>query len=270
MSETTRRLSVVTCHAVNIAFFGSLVTMFVMSPYVRTPPWGFAGWIGVILSTLLWLSSGVFVSVLIGYLASEPEQPMAQMTGETLQGYTLFGGSFLVLTCLLAFCELDATAPVGQDSALALSETSDEPVQASIEQWRMNKANLERTHDRLLADVKSITRQLHSLGVRSKADIKDNVAQELVVELKETLSQAEEVTRKVETCETAIIGAKSKLRRLERRKLLTKQGVVAEQELEDFSRVQHELEDELRNNDGNRSTLRELELDAFMDQTFGQ
>ena len=270
MSGTTRRLSVTTCHVINIAFFGSLVTVFVMCPYVRTPPWGFAGWIGVILSTLLWLSSGVFVSVLIGYLASEPEQPMAQMTGETLQGYAMVGGTFLVLTWLLAFCELDATAPVGQDSTLAFVETSDEPVQAYIEQWRMKKANLEQTHDRLLADVKSITRQLHSLGVRSKADIKDNVAQDLVVELKETLSQAEEVTRKVETCEAAIIRAESKLRRLERRKLLTEQGVVAEQELEDFSRVQHELEEELRNNDGNRSPLRELELDAFMDKTFGQ
>jgi hypothetical protein len=217
------------------------------------------------------LSSGVFVLVLIGWLASEPDTPMAQMTGETLQGYAMVGGTLLVLTWLLAFCELDATAPVGQDSTLALVETSDEPVQASIEQWRMKKANLERTHDRLLADVKSITRQLHSLGVRSKANIKDNtVAQDLVVELKETLSQAEEVTRKVESCEAAIIRAESKLRRLERRKLLTEQGVVAEQELEDFSRVQHELEDELRNNDGNRSPLRELELDAFMDKIFGQ
>ena len=139
MSGTTRRLSVASCVAINIAFFGSLVTVFVMCPYVRTLPWGFAGWIGVILSTLLWLSSGVFVSVLIGYPASEPEQPMAQMTGETLQGYAMMGGTFLALTCLLAFCELDATAPVGQDSTLALVETSDEPVQASIEQWRMKK-----------------------------------------------------------------------------------------------------------------------------------
>ena len=196
---------------------------------------------------------------------------MAQMTGETLQGYAIVGGTFLVLTWLLTFCELDATVPVGQDSTLVLVETSDEPVQASIEQWRMKKANLEQTHDRLLADVKSIIRRLHSLGVRSKADIKDNtVAHDLVVELKETLSQAEEVTRKVETCEAAIIRAESKLRRLERRKLLAEQGVVAEQELEDFSRVQHELEEELRNNDGNRSPLRELELDAFMNKIFGQ
>ncbi len=143
MSGTTRRLSVVSCVAINIAFFGLATMVFVMFPHVRTPPWGFAGWTGVILSTLLWLSSGVFLSVLIGYLASEPEQPMAQMTGETLQGYAMVGGTFLVLTWLLAFCELDATAPVGQDSALALVETSDEPVQASIEQWRMKKANLE-------------------------------------------------------------------------------------------------------------------------------
>ena len=97
-SQTPGRLSVASCVAINVAFFGLMAMILVVFPHARTPPWGFAGWIGVILSTLLWLSSGVFVSVLIGYLASEPEQPMAQMTGETLQGYAMVGGTFLVLT----------------------------------------------------------------------------------------------------------------------------------------------------------------------------
>jgi len=266
-----RCLSVATCHVINIAFFGSLVTVFVMSPYVRTPPWGFAGWIGVILSTLLWLSSGVIVSVLIGYLASEPEQPMAQMTGETLQGYAMVGGTFLVLTWLLAFCELDATAPVGQDSTLALVEMSDEPVQASIEQWKAKKADLEQTQYSLLADVRSLVQNLHGMGVRSKADLREHPrGLELVEELKEVVSQAKSVKDEIERVELAITRAESRLRRLDRRKLVSEEGVIAEQELEDFSLLQHELEEELRGYDGKRSSLRELELDAFIEALFGQ
>ncbi len=270
MSGTTRRLSVATCHVINIAFFGLMAMILVMFPHARTPPWGFAGWIGVILSILLWLSSGVFVAVLIGWLASEPDTPMAQMTGETMQGYAMVGGTFLVLTWLLAFCELDTEAPVS-DFASVLAEASDHPVQSSIDQWKVKKADLERTRDRFIVDLRQLVQQLHEMGIYSKADIKEDPAGlELAKELKELISQGQSVTNEIERLESGVVRAESKLRRLERRKFLEEKGAVSEHELEDFSLLQHELEEGLRGSDGKLSPLGELALEAFIEEHFEQ
>lgn len=229
-------------------------------------PWTYPGLVSFLFSVLAWLAIG-----LAGLFACALDSGKAQPVSSLL----LFA---LGLNSVLSFWAPEAAqnsvhrsppAPVKQVTPAAKQEEVGPGGQ--IANWQHKRVGAQRVLETLLSERRRLAERLLELGVRSANDLAENKpAQPLIEELRELVGQIADVRQDIAHLDRSIVEAESNLRRLERRKLIQAQGLLAEQEVGQITRTTLELGAKVDNRLLRTTPIPDSEIDAALQEALRQ
>jgi hypothetical protein len=197
--------------------------------FVPISPWSFASWLPFLLSLVSWASLGLAALVVLVRAVDAPA---------VVSDILLFS---MAMQGLLSFASTNSSrsGPVVQvEPVVATIDPTMDRHQNQIAKWQAKRDEIGTILNGLVADREEIAAQLHGTTGAVRSELAD--------ELRHLDQQIGQGQRDADLLDSAIIQAESRLRRLDRQRLLEGSGVVTDREFQEISESLGELGEELR------------------------
>jgi len=214
-------------------------------------PWSCSGWAGALASLALWAI--LFTGIGCFCFASD--------LGDRKAGAWLMVTAFSVNALLPFWCSTHVdTPPVGNQS-----DASVPSYQQRLERLESQRKGQLQALERLAADRDQLVVRIRMLGFRGKAEVMaDKVGRTLAEELERLSQQITSMKAEVTAMDTVIETSRSRLRSLERQRLIDGTGGSANDTQAAVSEIDHTLAEELRRS-SHATPESELHLDNLLD-----
>jgi hypothetical protein len=222
------------------------VLQFLPSPqsglqFLPISPWSYSGWLSFLGSVCVWC----FLLMAVTAARSGCQED-----------HSLFGGCLLMgmsVNAVLSFSEhsmppqptIAAQEEPSADSTSQPALTQEEEYKREVRKWKSRASQIRIVLQRLRSEQDDLTITMRRFG-NSDNSAKKAERSQLVVELAELKQQIVSVERELAVLDSAVMRTESHFRRLARHDLIQQTGNVGEAEFEALSRLQRELQDDLR------------------------
>jgi hypothetical protein len=224
--------------------------------FVPLSPWNYDGWIARSISSICWLA------LVLGCLTAF-SRSKADWKGSAIAIFVALG-----LNTILSFAgSADATASTvtgGQSPAITSCNEK-------IAYWETLRKERSDTLEKLSSDKEMLVARIRSFGCRTKQELMaHSVGCTLAHELEQLSRQIAQLQTETSTIEATVERAQSALRCVEREAMLKEHGMLSDEEFARVSKIDHELQEELRKMAGEPTPGSEVRMDKLLDEALAQ